>query len=228
MPLQASSSRAKLLVPQAVVFELSLGLLGAVLALGLEEPLRERLVLHRAAIVRGVVVCAPLLAMLLLLGRSRWEPLARLRRQVEQMVDWLFDGASIAGLAAVSASAGLGEEILFRGALQPLITGWTSPMIGLISISLLFGLVHAASAMYFALATLVGLYFGWLAQHYNDLVAPIIAHGLYDFAALLYLRTAAQDTSRVPSDADSSDSMRRDQDRSRSETSAKEEPPQAD
>ena len=32
-----------------------------------------------------------------------------------------------------------------------------------------------------------GVYFGWLAVAADDLLAPIIAHAVYDFAALAYL-----------------------------------------
>jgi membrane protease YdiL (CAAX protease family) len=176
------------LVPQAVVFELFLGLLGAVVALTLDHPLRSRLLASQESVLRGVAACVPMIVMLVLLGRSRWGPLARLRKQVEEVVANLFGEASVAALAAVSLAAGVGEEILFRGALQPLASSWASPLVGLIAVSLLFGLMHAASPAYFVLATLVGLYFGWLAQRFDDLVAPIIAHWLYDWAALLYLR----------------------------------------
>lgn len=197
--------RAARLVPQAIVFELLLGLLGALLALGLEDPLRSRLQVNQQNVQRGVVACAPMLAMLVILGRSRWPPLARLRRKVREMIGLLFQGVSAAGLAAVSLAAGLGEEILFRGALQPLASGWTSPTVGLISVSLIFGLLHAASTTYFILATVVGFYFGWLAQAYDDLVAPIIAHALYDFAALLYLRRLDRSSEPSSTDPDSRD-----------------------
>ena len=35
---------------------------------------------------------------------------------------------------------------------------------------------------------LIGFYLGLLAMEYEDLVAPIVAHALYDFLALLYMR----------------------------------------
>ena len=55
-------------------------------------------------------------------------------------------------------------------------------------VSLLFGLAHAMTTSYFVIASLVGAYLGWLAMTYADLIAPIIAHALYDFVAILYFR----------------------------------------
>jgi membrane protease YdiL (CAAX protease family) len=60
-------------------------------------------------------------------------------------------------------------------------------MTGLVIGSLLFGLAHSLSRLYFVLATIIGLLMGWLTLHYNDLTAPIVAHAVYDFVALAYL-----------------------------------------
>ena len=91
-------------------------------------------------------------------------------------------------LRGVAAAAGIGEESLFRGALQPIVIAWTSPIAGLIIVSLVFGLLHAASSAYFLLATAVGAYLGWMTLAFNDLTAPILCHAIYDFVALLWLQ----------------------------------------
>jgi membrane protease YdiL (CAAX protease family) len=134
--------------------------------------------------------------------RSRWKPLADLRTQVESLVGEFFHGVSWPGLAAVSIAAGVGEEVLFRGALQPLAERWWGPAIGLLAASLLFGLVHAVTRTYFVFATIVGAYLGLLAAWFDDLAAPIIVHAAYDFAALVVLQRAAERPStRLPRDA---------------------------
>jgi hypothetical protein len=43
------------------------------------------------------------------------------------------------------------------------------------------------SATYAILAALIGLYLGLLLIWTGNLLAPAVAHGLYDFIALLYL-----------------------------------------
>jgi CAAX protease family protein len=118
--------------------------------------------------------------------RSRHPELRRLSDQVQWLVDELFGGASWFQLALVAALAGLGEELLFRGVLLPVLARWTTPLLALAVTSLLFGLAHALSRLYFLLATLIGVYFGWLAMDVGLAVA-IVTHGLYDLVALMYL-----------------------------------------
>jgi membrane protease YdiL (CAAX protease family) len=179
-----SHSRLTLL---AFAFEAGLGVVGLGIAWAFSVPLADRLRFSPSVAWRSVIGLAPMLALLVIAMRSQWPPLVRLRQQVQAFVNELFAGVSVWGLAAVAVAAGAGEEILFRGALQPLAERGLGPTCGLIIVSVLFGAVHAASAMYFLLATAVGLYLGWLAQRYDDLVAPIVIHAAYDWAALVVL-----------------------------------------
>ena len=98
-----------------------------------------------------------------------------------------FPSGSYAQFAMVALLAGVGEELLFRGVIQSKLVEWTSPVIGVVLASLVFGAAHALSRLYFVLATLIGLYLGWLVERYGELVTPMIAHSLYDFLALVYL-----------------------------------------
>jgi hypothetical protein len=102
----------------------------------------------------------------------------------------MFPTGSIPQFAMVALLAGVGEELLFRGALQTKLGQWTTPIVGLLLTSVLFGLAHALSKLYFAFAVAVGAFLGWLAFQFNDLIAPMVAHGLYDFLALVYLSRA--------------------------------------
>ena len=88
----------------------------------------------------------------------------------------------------IAALAGLGEELLFRGVAQRGIEQVSgSGNIGLVAASLLFGLAHPISKTYTFMATLVGLYLGGLLLASDNLLAPIVTHAAYDFAALVYL-----------------------------------------
>lgn len=77
------------------------------------------------------------------------------------------------GILSIGLAAAIGEEPIFRGALQP--------RFGLLLSSLLFALVHSQYG--FSLATLIvlglGLVLGVLRQRYNTTTA-IIAHALYN------------------------------------------------
>jgi membrane protease YdiL (CAAX protease family) len=83
-------------------------------------------------------------------------------------------------IITISAAAGLGEEIMFRGIIQH----W----IGVVPAAIVFGLLHAHSIGYFATATLLGIYLGWLYQLADNLWPPILVHALYDVAAFYMLR----------------------------------------
>jgi membrane protease YdiL (CAAX protease family) len=175
----------------AVVVEGGLALLAVLLAWLFRVPLREQIAATGEqlayAVTRGVVVTLPMFAVFLWLVHSSWTQVRELRRQVEWLIAEMFLEASAAQFALIAVLAGVGEELLFRGVLQSLIGQWTTPMMGLCIASLLFGMVHALSKLYFFLATAIGLCFGVIVLQYNDLVAPMVAHSLYDFFALTYL-----------------------------------------
>ena len=99
-------------------------------------------------------------------------------RTSQWLIDEMFPSRSIAQFAMVAVLAGVGEELLFRGALQSILGNWTTPVIGLVITSLLFGLAHALSKLYFLFAVAVGAFLGWMTLKYNDLVAPMVAHGV--------------------------------------------------
>jgi membrane protease YdiL (CAAX protease family) len=140
-----------------------------------------------SAIVRGLLATLPMLVIFWLLVNSNWPLMRQLREQVQWLIDEMFPSRSIRQFAMVAILAGVGEELLFRGTLQSIFRNWTSPIIGLVITSLLFGLAHALSKLYFLFAVAVGAFLGWMTLKYNDLVAPMVAHGVYDFLALVYL-----------------------------------------
>lgn len=120
------------------------------------------------------------------LALATWTRLRQLRsmRRIRAMFRRSF-GETIAGLQlwqiiAISAAAGLGEEVLFRGALQS--------RAGLVPTSIVFGAVHWVTPTYFVFATLMGAYLGWLFETGENLLIPITVHALYDAAALVIIR----------------------------------------
>lgn len=172
----------------AMLFETGLGFLGWLLAGWAGVSLQTRLAMSWPAVERGLLACVPMLMCLAAIGYSNWPPFVHLRQQVESLVRDVFGESSWIELALICVAAGLGEEMLFRGALQPWVARWTNPTFAIAAIGILFGLAHSLSLTYFVAATLIGCYFGWLAESYDDLVAPIVAHAVYDFVALLFVR----------------------------------------
>jgi len=106
-----------------------------------------------------------------------WQPMRVVAEQLMQLVAWetlrTFDYVLIALMAAV------GEELLFRGALQPLI--------GLLPVAVIFGLLHFTSIAHVILAGMLGLLLGWLYQWSGSLWSPMAAHFWVDLATGLLL-----------------------------------------
>lgn len=83
----------------------------------------------------------------------------------------------------LAAASSIGEELLFRGALMPLIGLWPQ--------ALLFALLHLGPARRFLPWTLsalvMGAVFGYLHQLTGDLGAPIAAHFCINYLNLHYI-----------------------------------------
>lgn len=178
----------------AVLVEGALALAAVVLAAVFHVSLRDQIAPvgpeFGRAVLRGLAATVPMLAVFGWLVTSRRPALRQLREQVEWMVREMFPDSSALQFAMVALLAGVGEELLFRGAIQNVIAYWVPPLVALAITSFLFGIAHALSRLYFFFALTVGFFLGWLAIAFNDLVAPMVAHGLYDFVALVYLSRA--------------------------------------
>jgi membrane protease YdiL (CAAX protease family) len=119
----------------------------------------------------------------------RWPvgSLKRIKQFSEEVIRPLFAPCTLFELGVISLSAGVGEEMLFRGLLQGGLSRWGGLGLGFAVANVLFGLAHLITPTYAVLATAMGVYLGgwWLAT--GNLLVPIVAHALYDFVALAYL-----------------------------------------
>ena len=108
------------------------------------------------------------------------------RAVYDELLVPLFSGLGPASIIVLGAAAGLGEEWLFRGVLQPVV--------GLLAASAAFGLAHIGGLKMLPFgvwASVMGLVMGGLAIATGGLIAPIVAHGVYDMLALEYIRRGA-------------------------------------
>lgn len=106
--------------------------------------------------------------------------LGSLRRTIIHDIKAIFSETKLLDLCFISVCAGLGEELLFRGAIQV--------KFGIVVASIIFGLLHFITPAYCIIATIMGFYLGFLFQYYDSLLIPIQLHFVYDLGALLYLR----------------------------------------
>ena len=172
----------------AVAFEGGLALLAVGLGClpGVQPPLLKIHWIARDA-VWGVLACLPLLVVFVICVRWPVGPLIRIKEISEEFIREWFSSCTLLQLALISALAGIGEEMLFRGVIQDTLSAWINPLTGVVLASLLFGLMHPITPAYIVLAALMGAFLGWIFLITENLLPVIITHGLYDFLALAYL-----------------------------------------
>lgn len=122
---------------------------------------------------RGAViglVSGALFALVAWWGFSRLPAGRAILHQLDTLVG--FDRLRLREILLIALSAGVGEEMFFRGMVQPLL--------GLPLTALLFGVLHFLNGWYVAYATAAGFLLGWLAETTDGLVAPIVCHALAD------------------------------------------------
>ncbi len=101
-------------------------------------------------------------------GERRFEWARRLSERLASSLPTLTRGH----VAVAAISSGIGEEVLFRGALQP--------HLGLVVTSLLFGVIHGGVTgplrTWALFATVAGFILGALAATRGGILAPVVAH----------------------------------------------------
>lgn len=109
-----------------------------------------------------------------------------LARQMQGLYDFAAS-YSPAVLVLLSLLAGLGEELLFRGAVQGWLLAHTNATVAVLAASVLFGLVHWVSFTYFLIATGLGLILGVAYQVSESILLVMFWHAVYDMIALFFL-----------------------------------------
>jgi len=202
---QAQQSEGDI-VAMSLAFEGGLGIVALFIGWLVGESPWWQIHWRAADVAWGVAATLPLIGLLLLSMRVRSGPLASLQETVKRLIGELFRDCSTGELALISTSAGFGEELLFRGIIQHYAATPELPGLGIGVAAVAFGLAHPLSLTYFVVATLIGAYLGWLALLFDNLLVPIIVHGLYDFVAMLILlrkvpQESEADASEEPEEA---------------------------
>jgi membrane protease YdiL (CAAX protease family) len=178
-------------VRAAIVFEGMIALGAYVLGDIVERPPGDRIAWNLGDALWGLVAAVPMLLALIVLIRLPIAAIERLREFSREFLIPMFRGATWSQLILISALAGLGEEMLFRGLIQhglmESIGGTAGIVAGLALGSITFGLAHAATRTYAIVAGLVGLYLGGVFLMSGNLLVPIVAHAAYDIGAFVFL-----------------------------------------
>ncbi len=110
---------------------------------------------------------------------------SRVVREVsDELAPMLVDGGRLRDFLLISLFSGVGEELLFRGAVQP--------EFGLVVAAILFGVLHIGPDRRYLFwtiwAMLAGLLFGGLYVVTGGLLAPVIAHVFHNGATFVLWR----------------------------------------
>jgi membrane protease YdiL (CAAX protease family) len=134
------------------------------------------------SIILGILAAAVTVSAGLLTYRA----IPALRRLADELSPVLVDGSSRSDLVLLAVFSGIGEEVFFRGAVQP--------EFGIVAASLAFGVLHIGPDRRFliwtAWAVAAGFLFGALFTFTGGVLAPIVAHTLHNGATFLIWKRA--------------------------------------
>lgn len=139
------------------------------------------------AVFNGLLGTIPLFLIFAALYQMEIGSLQKIRRILLDTMGSNIHALHWTDLLVLAAIAGISEEVLFRGVIQPWMELSWGMAAGLLGSNVIFGLVHAVTPLYAVLAALVGIYLGLFLDFggQRNLLTPIIIHGGYDFLAFL-------------------------------------------
>jgi uncharacterized protein len=161
-----------------------------------------------ASLIMGVTLAFMMLGGVYWLSRMGWAWFSEIEALLDQALVPSLRRCRIWQLLMLAILAGVGEELLFRWAIQGWLEyfgrwaivdvnysqntsrdflNWLAYGFAATVTAILFGLCHAVTRAYWALAAGMGLIFSLVVVAGGGLVAAIVAHGLYDFLAFMWL-----------------------------------------
>lgn len=173
----------------ACYFESALVLVAIVLGWMLDMNPFEFIIFNEQAVINGIMGTLPLCLIFIALNQLQLDSLQKIRLVLHQTLGPSLHKHHWADLFVLAAIAGISEEILFRGVIQPWMENLWGVVAGILVSSIIFGLVHAVTALYFVMATAVSIYLGLYLGYDStrNLLTPIIIHSLYDFFAFVVI-----------------------------------------
>jgi membrane protease YdiL (CAAX protease family) len=177
----------KTLLLVTLVSEGGLYFLGLALMNSAEIELRSVFSVSWEATAIALLLTLPIFAALYLVERSSWEPIVRLRNEIDEKVQPIFSKCNLIDLGMIAFFAGVGEELFFRGWLQAVLVERSGMMIGILITSLIFGFLHYLSTAYAIYAFITSVYLGVIYIATGNMFIVMAIHAIYDFVALVYL-----------------------------------------
>ncbi len=135
------------------------------------------------ALTFGLLGAIPLFVFFVVVYRWPFGPFHEMRRFLSRELAPSLAALTWYDLILLALLAGVAEELLFRGLLEPWISRFWS--------NLLFGLAHLVTPTYGLLTFIVGYYLSWLMTVADaetpQLLTPIVTHAVHDYLAFLVI-----------------------------------------
>ena len=192
-----SSENSNYFVLQAIIFEGAMALIGALLSLLCGLDLSKAFLTSNSVellwhLGLGIVFAACLGVFFTILELVPFDSLQRASEKAKEIVCETLNNTTRFNRFLICMLAGIGEEILFRGFIFVVIfefwpwgLEFNMNIIAAIAISsILFGLGHSITRLYTIITGLMGVVFCLVFLWTGSLIAPIVAHALYDFFAM--------------------------------------------
>lgn len=185
MPDRRTADRRSQFLRLATIFEGALLLIAFGLGWLLSIDPVVRWTLDLPAVGWGLLGTVPLY-WLFLVGYRK--PKGGMREIRDVLIDRLgpfLSACGVVDLLYLGLLAGVAEEFLFRGVLQPWFEGDWGWLGGLVISNLIFALAHWVTPLYGLLAGLTGAYLGVAldVSGERNIAVPTLIHGVYDFLA---------------------------------------------
>jgi membrane protease YdiL (CAAX protease family) len=171
----------------AILFEGALAPLAVFLGWLFDRPALAGFTWNLEDATIGAIAAVPLFVMFLL-GRI-WPvgPFRSVKAFFDEEATPILVWCRWPDLVLISLAAGVGEEMLFRGVAQGVLGRWFGVWTGVGVASVLFGLLHLITPGYILISSVMGVYLGVVYLYNGNLLTVIVAHAVYDFAALVLL-----------------------------------------
>jgi len=187
----SNAADSKRLLVLALFFEGSLVVSALFLAWYVGLALREQWRVEATAWPEIGLWALPPVVCFFVLVHVPWAPLRRIEALLDEWFVPLLAELKWHEVGLLAALAGIGEELLFRGVLTPWAMDRLGVLWALVLPNVLFGLLHPVTPTYAVLAFVAGLYMScawyFTGGLQGGLVAPVIAHTVYDWVAMCYL-----------------------------------------
>ena len=156
----------------------------------------ENIHFSESAILFGLFGTLPLFLIFLAMEHIPHTSVKKIRQVLIETLGPNMHRYNWADFFILATIAGVSEEILFRGVIQPWMENSWGMTAGLIGSNIIFGLVHAVTPLYAVLAMSVGIYLGLFLDYGGErnLLTPIVIHAVYDFLAFMAIMKTYRNT----------------------------------